>query len=869
MLGGCTPVRPLPPPVSGNAGGIPSARLTPGEPWTGWDDAREPLISYFSAREWTVSAEPPAAVQLERATGRTTANRRAMRLSTAGAHAIERVFLRPSAPFPIPEPFDSVEIRLGGDDATPLMETRPELIVHLTTETAEGSKTREISLGAFPARGWRLAHYRIPDEHPLKGAFFSAIEIRRWDRPAECPLFLDGLTFYLESRAPIVPAWRADPTESRPMAFLSDSSEGDGPHSFLPPVPDLPIEIALDVERHIAEFAYSEDQRRIAYVISFREGIRRVEVRVNGAPVGAFDGLKWAPDGPPSDERCIAFGRAASGAIEMEFSTGRRVGLALHGRSLVFDATADDREVAMFETPVWKQGDPVAIPFLNAPNWIGPAIWRAATPDGQFRGVAAAWLDPEWTGATRWEWRTREGEMHRACRALYEPALRVRRPPLHERLVFTVAARVEDVLPAYGERAAKKRIPLPTSGFHEFPVDDDALHPLSPVWSRDFLRRDTEAQWIESPAEGRYAVKWPMLPLILGPTIEMRREEWDKPDTVFATLLSERPPWSGVDYDARVPHPARFRPPWMAWRQWMREVARQHGKPVVGRDDWVWMNAPALDAWRIAHERADGLLAEPANPIFSLLRLNPLGEGLLPPPADEAAGFSDAVWDRWTATLLWYGLSPGADLNKLGPHADRAQRLTEEIRRRTRGRVPERIAFYADRTPVSATDALYLSPPSSASRLYLRYEPGLEIWINRDRVEPWRVAIGDRDWTLPPNGFAARADGFFAFSGLTDDGARADIVMSGDEIFFDPRGRWATLRDWAADGAFTAHIEKTTEGEIWNITLLTTVHRLAVRRTRQENPVIICHPEGTARGEWDGDWLCIFVPEGAVRLRIY
>ncbi len=847
---------------------MPSARLTPGDPWTGWDDAREPLTPFFSTRGWTISAEPPVVARFERVAGRVPADRRSIRLTAAGADRIERLFIRPPNPLPIPEPFDSVEIRLGGDDAAPVTETRSELLIHLTTDMGKSPKTREISLGAFPTRGWRLAHRRLPDDRPLTQAFLSALEIRHWDRPEERPLYVDGLTFYLESRAPIVPDWRADPTESRPMAFLEEPVKGDGTRSPLPPVPDLSNETELDPDRHLAEFAFLEEQRRIAYVVSFREGIRRVEVRVNGALFGAFEGLKWAPDGPASDDRCVAFGRAASGEIEIEFSGGRRARLALRGRSLVLDAMAGERNVPAFETPAWDASDPLIMPFLSGRCWIGPPLWRATTADGRFQGVASAWLDPERTGATRWEWRPGDGGKYVSWRAVYEPAPRVRRPPLRERLVLTVASRIEDVLPSYADLAAEKRALLPVFGFREVAVDADALDPLNPSWSRDFLRRDAEGQWIESPAEGRYAVKWPMLPLIHGPAIEMRRDEWDKPDTVFAALLSARPPWSGVDCDARVPHPARFRPPWMAWRQWVREVARRHGKPVVGRDDWVWMNAPALDAWRIARERADGLLAEPANPVFSLLRLNPVGEGLLPPPADEATELSDAVWDRWTATLLWYGLSPDADLDKLGPHADRARRLTEEIRRRTRGRAPERIAFYAGRSLVSATDALYLSPPSSASRLYLRYEPNLELWVNRDPAESWRVAIGDRDWTLPPDGFAARAEKFFVFSGLTDEGARADMVMSGDEIFFDPRGQWATLRDWAADGAFTARVEKMAGGEAWDIILLTTVRRLAVRHTRQENPVIICYPEGAARSERKGDWLRISVPEGAVRLRI-
>ena len=875
---GCAPVRTLPPPSGGQPlQGIPVPRLTPGEPWTGWDDAREPLVSFSSVRGWTVVAEPAADTRFERVSNRTGGSHPAARLSASGPDHIERVRLVPPRPIPIPEPFDSVEIRLGSDDATPISDRRPELIVHLAPDDGTTATTREVRLGGFPTRGWRLAHHRLADDRPRRDVMLSALEIRDWNRPTDGPLYLAGLTFYLESRAPIVAAWLADPNESRPIAFLDPLPNEGSTGVRVPTVPFLLRETSLDRERQLVELAYRENDRRIAYIVRYGQGIRRVDITVDRVPIGSFVGLEWAtPSGTAADDRCVAAGRAANGEIQFEFADGRQARVAMQGRSLVVCASAEARTISAFQAPVWNTGDPVEMPFLNGRHWRGPSLWRVETPEGGFLGVAGAWLDPEYSGATRWEWPPEREAAGGACRAVYEPATRGRRPPLRERLVLTVGARLEDVLPEYTAPGAREPHPPPAAGWREMEVDDDLLDPRHPSWSRYLLRREADGQWIEISGAGRYAMKWPMLPLIHGPALEARREEWTPADVAFAALLSSRPPWNGVDYDSRVPGAAQFRPSWLAWRQWLDTLGRSRGKPVIGRDPWVWMNAPVMDAWHIAQERSAYLLAKPANPLFALLRLKPMGVGLLPAPTAEAGVVMDAAWDRWTAALLWYGLWPGLGAEEQGFPAERARRLTADLAALTLGRAPERIAFHDGHRLIGTAEALGARPPATPSRLYLRYAPDVEIWINRDEANAWRLAIGGEDWTLPPNGFAARAEHLFVCSAQTETGTRADYAASREGIFFDPRESYATIRDVAADGAIMLRPQPADGGSSWEVTFLTAARRLALRLPKKNVGAIVhilaTNAEGAAlgaaRGEWEKDWLRIALPEGVERLHI-
>jgi len=485
LAAGCYAPPPRPPPPGKSLRGIPSARLQPGTPWTGWDDAREPLVTFEFTRGWTVECEENPTAAITRSSDRATEGRYAARVSAAGTERIGRVLLRPPAPIPIPEPFDSVELRLsvGADAAPDAVGGRP--FVRVALETAEG-EPQSVHLGRFPAGGWRLAHRRLAADPPLAGARLTGIEIVGWDRPAEHPLYLAGLTFYLETRAPIVPAWRRGDGERGPavLAAARDAFRATEDAAGLPPAPDIGGESRLDPDRALAEFAWQEAGVRVAYALRFDDGCGRVQVFCDDAFVGEFEPIAWEPEGErPRPDRARIARREDDGAIEIEFDSGRRVRARLTGRALIIEAAADRRDIPYLVCPRWRSEGAVgaSLAFLNAPGWSGPAVAVFRTPGGA--RAACAYLDPWMSQATRWEMPPREAPAADAApmRAVYEPPAFGRRNPVRERVVLTsprgsrMSCRAPD---------AARPTPRPSPAFRPMPAKRSRITTRFPRWTR-------------------------------------------------------------------------------------------------------------------------------------------------------------------------------------------------------------------------------------------------------------------------------------------------------------------------------------------------------------------------------------------------
>ncbi|MEK6968436.1 MAG: hypothetical protein AABX51_07455, partial [Nanoarchaeota archaeon] len=67
------------------------------------------------------------------------------------------------------------------------------------------------------------------------------------------------------------------------------------------------------------------------------------------------------------------------------------------------------------------------------------------------------------------------------------------------------------------------------------------------------------------------------------------------------------------------------------------------------------------------------------------------------------------------------------------------------------------------------------------------FQNGLVIYGNRNSQTSWQVSLDAETYTLPSNGFLARAPSFFEYSGLVN-GRRVDIAETPDYVFLDPRG---------------------------------------------------------------------------------
>jgi hypothetical protein len=127
-----------------------------------------------------------------------------------------------------------------------------------------------------------------------------------------------------------------------------------------------------------------------------------------------------------------------------------------------------------------------------------------------------------------------------------------------------------------------------------------------------------------------------------------------------------------------------------------------------------------------------------------------------------------------------------------------------------------------------ATSEALLSGAYRHSQVHVRYETGLEVWVNGSLTEAWLVEAGGETYRLPPSGFVARGpEGLLVYSAQTDAG-RVDFATYGDTRFIDARGRRQTVGPFDTDGAA---LLRRNANETWTLWPL---GRLGVLRLRAE-----------------------------------
>jgi hypothetical protein len=120
--------------------------------------------------------------------------------------------------------------------------------------------------------------------------------------------------------------------------------------------------------------------------------------------------------------------------------------------------------------------------------------------------------------------------------------------------------------------------------------------------------------------------------------------------------------------------------------------------------------------------------------------------------------------------------------------------------------------------------AAILSGAYRESQVHVRYETGLEVWVNGSLKRPWTVTAGGAAYELPLNGWLCAGPGPVVSWSATVEGARADYCRSLEARFADARGVRRRIGEFDTDGAVIA---RKTEGG-WAIVPLGTVTALTV-----------------------------------------
>jgi hypothetical protein len=246
-------------------------------------------------------------------------------------------------------------------------------------------------------------------------------------------------------------------------------------------------------------------------------------------------------------------------------------------------------------------------------------------------------------------------------------------------------------------------------------------------------------------------------------------------------------------------------------------------------------------------------------------------------PEDEAAlGGPEAAQDRFTAATLAFG-HQGTFTGRAfrGCSADlKTSYMLTPLQRLYAMRRAEAIRYHdpADGRSLATSEAL-LSGAYRHSQVHVRYETGLEVWVNGSLTEAWLVETGGETYRLPPSGFVARGpEDLLVYSAQTDAG-RVDFATYGDTRFVDARGQRQTLGPFDTDGA--AILRRKADGG-WTLWPL---GHLSVLRVRLEAlglgraPAISAFTESgdTVTGPppaIEAGWLAVPTADGAFRFEL-
>ncbi len=310
---------------------------------------------------------------------------------------------------------------------------------------------------------------------------------------------------------------------------------------------------------------------------------------------------------------------------------------------------------------------------------------------------------------------------------------------------------------------------------------EDELDVGDPRWSRVLLRRASDGRWQPGALPGRYAVKTPALTGLssLEPPLPAA-----PPDRAVCPWLARSPPWERTDYDARTADAGTFRAAWEGLNDWLRSESQRRGAPVLCSSSWAWLYAGAADAALVEADTAEELLTRPWLPLFLHARLNAalrsIGPRLL------AAGGDDEEARRRLAFSIAHGMAPRLPLFDAAD--DRAWRLVflaGALHRRQALAPLERLSFGSGTGWLSPSDAL-ATGAWRASRIYLRYSGGLEVWVNGG-ADAWPVTVGGETIELPPGGWHAVGPDLLAGS-IRHNGRRLERVRSPEYSYHDGAG---------------------------------------------------------------------------------
>jgi len=349
--------------------------------------------------------------------------------------------------------------------------------------------------------------------------------------------------------------------------------------------------------------------------------------------------------------------------------------------------------------------------------------------------------------------------------------------------------------------------------------------PSNEVWSEDSPCLTPDGAW----RRGWFACYRTKPSLALAwqsPTAERLHREFNT-QTVYCDVHTCVAPWSVVDYDARVPAAAKFRPVFEAYGALLLNEQRVHGPTFSeGHYHWLYAGLPTGNYASICG--TDAAYKMPLLPDFDLLKMHPLQTDIgMGHSAFIFFGRYEQEWradghchNRWfsqhlAATIAYGHIGALFDLDAWGFSGICKQYfMLQQLQQRYATDEVEAIRYHDGAAFVKASAAL-AGDVHRRGRFYVKYRQGLEIFVNYNARENWEVRADGASYDLPPYGFFAwKPDDILAFSAFVQ-GKRVEYVDSPAYLYADTWDVEAALPKLRLRGA--AAVKRGSDRDWWVI----------------------------------------------------
>ncbi len=329
--------------------------------------------------------------------------------------------------------------------------------------------------------------------------------------------------------------------------------------------------------------------------------------------------------------------------------------------------------------------------------------------------------------------------------------------------------------------------------------------PVNEHWDEDYVQRTPEGEW--RPAWPRcYALKPSRaveLDALLAPIVQKKFGS----NAAYTDVQTAVAPWGYCDFDARVPGAGTFAATFYAYGELLLHDQQVYG-PTWSEGTYQCLYAGlATGNYGLAYNGMD-FSKEPLNVAFDLMKIHtlecdigmPWTGGFFKEGGWEKPEKIDGSIDHFIAATMAYGHIGWLveETHGIG-RTCRSYYMLQQLQKRYALQKPVLIEYADKHGRMLSVSKAIASDVINDSRLHVRYENGLDVYVNGSR-ENW--TIRGRSVILPPWGwYACQGSSRFVELSALVGSQRIDYVSSPEYEYLDGRGVLTIHEGLAAQGS--------------------------------------------------------------------